>query len=161
MHTKKRLLLALILMALGGFLLHLRIHPFAQNSSNLLPIVAGLISIIVIPALFSFRKTIAYGYVLNGLLVIVGTIVMAHYAMAHKPDPLTWRSLLIGTTLADILVLWGKFFIGQALFDLEMFGYDRQPARAGRSWRYPNLGWWFIHLLAIAYIYALGNIWWR
>lgn len=158
---KSGLLLALIAMALGGFLLHMRIHPVAENSSNLLAIVSGLMSIIVIPALFSFRKTISYGYVLNGLSVILGTIVMAHYALAHRPDLVTWRWLLIGTTLADIVLLSGKFFVGKALFDLEMFGYGPQLSAAGRYWRYPNLGWWFIHLLAIAYVYALGNIWWR
>jgi len=68
---------ALITLALGGFMLHFRIHPIAQNPSFLVPLCAGILSIVVVPLLFLFPKTIAYGYVLNGFLAVVGTIVIA------------------------------------------------------------------------------------
>jgi len=61
-YVKSTLLGALIALSLGGFLLHVRIHPFAQNSSNIVPVISCLLSIIVVPLLFSFRKTISYGY---------------------------------------------------------------------------------------------------
>jgi hypothetical protein len=63
--------------------------------------------------------------------------------------------------LADILILWGKFFIGKALFELETFGYDQNKLKVGITYRYPNMGWWMIHRIAISLVYFLGNHFWR
>jgi hypothetical protein len=57
--------------------------------------------------------------------------------------------------------LWGNFFVGKALFDLEFFGYDPNRERKGRTWRYPNLGWWMVHLVAISAVYYVGHALWR
>jgi hypothetical protein len=160
-YTKSILLAALVTLSLGGFLLHVRIHPIAQNSANVIPLIAGLLSILVIPLLFSFKKTIEYGYVLNGMLVIIGTIGMAHLTIVNWPAPATVGSIILKTTLADILVLWSKFFVGKALFDLEFFGYDQGKTKKGTTYRYPNLGWWLVHLAAISLVYLLGNLVWR
>jgi len=160
-YTKSILLVALVTLSLGGFLLHVRIHPVSQNSSNLIPLISGALSILVIPLLFSFKKTIEYGYVLNGLLAIVGTIGMAHFSIVHWPAPATLGSIILKTTLADILIVWSKFFIGKALFDLEFYGYDPRQAKKGKTYRYPNLGWWMVHLVAISLVYLLGNLVWR
>jgi len=160
-YIKSILLIALITVSLGGFLLHLRIHPVSNNSLNLIPFISGILSIIVVPLLFSFKNTIAYGYVLNGFLVIIGTITMAHFSIVHLPDPITLELILLNTTLGDILILWGKFFIGKTLFDLEFYGYDHNKTKKGKTYRYPNIGWWIIHLATISIIYFLGNILWR
>src|SRR4030043_977942 len=157
-YTKAILLTALVTLSFGGFLLHVRIHPVAQNSANLIPLVCGGLSILVIPLLFSFKKTVEYGYVLNGILVIIGTIGMAHFSIVHWPAPATVGAILLKTTLADIAILWGKFFVGKALFDLEFFGYDPHKAKKGITYRYPNLGWWTVHLVAISLVYLLGNL---
>jgi hypothetical protein len=160
-YTKTILLAALITLSLGGFLLHSRIHPIAKNPANLIPAISCLLSIFVIPALFSFKKTVEYGYVLNGFLVIIGTIAMAHLSLVNWPAPATVGAILFKTTLADILILWGKFFVGKALFDLEFFGYDPRKTKKGKTYRYPNLGWWLIHLAVISLVYVLGNQLWR
>jgi hypothetical protein len=160
-YTRAILLSALITLSLGGFLLHVRIHPIAQNPANFVPLISGMLSILVIPLLFSFRKTIEYGYVLNGILVIIGTITMAHFSLAHWPAPATVESIILKTMLADIVVLWSKFFVGKALFDLEFYGYDPRTAKKGKTYRYPNLGWWLVHLVAISLVYFLGNFLWR
>lgn len=160
-YVKSTLLGALITLSLGGFLLHLRIHPASQNPSNIIPVIAGVLSIIVIPLLFSFKKTLSYGYVLNGFLAIVATIVMAHFTIAHLPDPITLESIILKTTLPDILIAWSKFFIGKALFDLETFGYTADKAKKGITYRYPNMGWWLVHLVALSLVYTLGNLVWR
>jgi hypothetical protein len=139
----------------------MRIHPVSQNPSNVIPFISGVLSILVIPLLCSFKKTIEYGYVINGLLVIVGTIGMAHFSIVHWPNPTTLGSIIFKTLLADIVLLWNKFFIGKALFDLEFFGYDPTRAKKGKTYRYPNLGWWMIHLVAISLVYLLGSLWWR
>ena len=160
-YIKSTLLGALIVLSVGGFLLHLRIHPFAQNSSNIVPVISCVLSIVVVPLLFSFRKTISYGYVLNGFLAIVATVTMSHFAIVHWPSPATLSSIILNTTLADILIVWSKFFIGKSLFDLETFGYDPDRTRLGKTYRYPNMGWWLVHLMAISIVYSLGNVLWR
>ncbi|MGO9372172.1 MAG: hypothetical protein ACLQBD_08725 [Syntrophobacteraceae bacterium] len=155
------MLLALIAISLGGMMLHLRIHPVVKNTSNFLPLFSGILSIIIVPLLFSSKKTISYGYTLNGFLVIVGTIAMAHFSVMNWPQPSSLESILLKTTLPDIVVLWTKFFIGKALFDLELFGYDSGRDKIGVTYRYPNTGWWFVHCTAISIVYALSGWLWR
>ena len=155
------LLSALIVLGLGGLLLHLRVHPVSQNPSNLVTVISGVLGIVLVPVLFGFKKTVPYGYVLNGFLVIVGTIVMAHYSIVRRPVSITLKSILLQTTLADILILWAKFFVGKALFDLEFFGYDATRPKKGVTYRYPHLGWWLIHFVLVALVYYLGHRLWR
>jgi len=160
-YIKSLLLIALLTLSLGGFLLHSRIHPVSKNISNYVPLISASVSLILVPLFFSFHKTIAYAYVLNGFSVIIGTIVMSHYSLSHWPNPLSLRALLLNTTFPDIIILWSKFFLGKALFDLEIYGYDRIKPKIGRSFRYPNLGWWLIHLLGLSLVYSLGFLFWR
>ena len=112
-YTKSLLLVALTLMASGGFLLHLRIHPPADHSYNFIPAVSGVLSIVVVPCLLSFKRTLSYGYVLNGMLAILGTIAMAHFSIAHWPSPAAIDDVALRTTLADILILWDKVLLGR------------------------------------------------
>jgi hypothetical protein len=86
---------------------------------------------------------------------------MAHFSIAHWPNPATVQAVLLTTLLADILILWAKFFIGKSIFDLEFFGYDAAKEKKGKTYRYPNMGWWFIHLAVISLVYYLGFILWR
>jgi hypothetical protein len=123
----------------------------AQNPANLIPALSGLLSVIAIPLLFCFRRTLVWGYVLNGFTALIGTVVMAHFSIVRWPMVL----------LPDILILWGKFFVGKALFDLELFGYDPGHEKKGQFWRYPNLGWWLAHLAAISLVYAAVQLLWR
>jgi hypothetical protein len=160
-YVKSMLMIALVVIALGGFLLHVRIHPVADNPSNLIPVIAGILSIIGVPLLFAYKRTVQYGYVLNGMLAILGTITMAHFSLAHWPEPPTLFTILTKTLLADILILWTMFFIGKGLFELETFGYDQGKPKKGISYRYPNMGWWFIHLVGAGTVYTLGHQLWR
>ena len=77
------------------------IHPQLQNPLY----YRGSLSIIAVPLLFSFKKTYSYGYVLNGMLAIIGTILMAHFSIAHWPAQTTFASIM-SVTLPDILILW-------------------------------------------------------
>ena len=163
-YVRKTLFASLVALAIGGFLLHLRVHPFvplAKNSAKLVPFISGILSIVVVPVLFAFRKTLSYGYVLNGMLVILGTITMADFSIDMATRPVTLEGVILRSTLADIAILWGKFFVGKALFDLETFGYDATQEKRGVTHRYPNYGWWAVHLGVIALVYYLGQILWR
>jgi hypothetical protein len=155
------LLGALIALALAGFMIHARIHLIAQNTSFAVPFTAGILSIVIVPALFWSKKTLAYGYALNGFLCIIGTVTMAHFAIAHWFAPTAPQDILLKSMVIDILIVWGKFFVGKAFFDLETFGYDPNRTKAGVAYRYPNMAWWLIHLAAVTGVYSLGNLLWR
>ncbi len=125
-------LLSLFLLSASGLLLHLRIHPFLLPNplvpgetyidfTNSLSTILPLIDMIFVTILFSFRKTFVYGYLLNGLIVIYGTILMGHFSinqMIIKNIP--FNEMLLKSTLPDIGIAWADFFVGKALFDLYM-----------------------------------------
>jgi hypothetical protein len=160
--TNIRLILlgALVVLALAGFLIHDRIHLISKNPSFIVPFVAGILNIAVIPVLFWFKKTLAYGYVMNGFLCIIGTITMSHYAIARWSNPSSPPDILLKSMVIDILIVWGKFFVGKALFELETFGYDSNRAKAGITYRYPNIEWWLIHLAGVSSVYYFGHRLW-
>ena len=94
-YIRSILLGALVALSLAGFLIHSRIHLITQNPSFIVPFVAGILNIAVIPALFWFKKTLAYGYVLNGFLCIIGTVTMSHFAIARWFDPKSPPDILL------------------------------------------------------------------
>lgn len=125
--TRRVLLLSLFLLAVSGLLLHYRIHNFMAhdtsepgfNSTYFLAFLFPLINVVVVTALFTSKKTAVYGYLLNGILVIYGTVFMTHFSIAEltaKSAPL--RDWVISSTLPDIAIAWVDFFIGKALYDL-------------------------------------------
>ena len=131
---KSTLLIALFLLALSGLMLHLRIHnfmiadklhpdTFLFDRTRFLATLFPLVDVMLVTALFMSRKTAVYGYLLNGLIVIYGTIFMAHFSISEmiaKSIPLS--SMLLKSTLPDIGIAWGDFFIGKVLYDLYMKG---------------------------------------
>ena len=155
------LVAGLFFVSLGGWLLHMRIHPISNLAVNWVPFLAGLISVMAIPVMFLFRRTVAYAYVINGMLVIIGTITMTHFSFARPPEKIGFLTLVTETLFMDILILFTNFMLGKALFELEMLKTDETSARHGRFFRYPNMGWWFVHLCALSIVYVLGHFLWR
>ncbi|MGA2525708.1 MAG: hypothetical protein ABSF79_03710 [Smithellaceae bacterium] len=161
-NLRRILILAIFFLALGGWLLHLRIHPFAKDAENYIPLVAGFISVVIIPVLFIFRSTISFAYLLNGMTVIIGTIAMAHFSIKNPPEVWTLQTILMGTLLADIVLLWGKFAVGKALFELELTVNEPDaPMRSGRFFRFPNMGFWFVHVVTLTTVYIIGYYFWK
>jgi len=132
--TRKILLIALFLLAVSGLLLHYRIHNFmipdklnpgmsVFDGTRFLSFIFPLMDVFLVTFLFTSRKTAVYGYLLNGFIVIYGTIFMAHFSIAEiyakSIPPNAW---LLKSTLADIGIAWGDFFIGKALYDLIIKG---------------------------------------
>lgn len=145
-------ILALLLLSLGGWMLHFRIHPISANPSNLVPFFFGLAGIVVIPQLFNHKKTVIIAYLFNGAGVIIGAIVMAAFSVSALPDPLTLTGIFFKTTLADILILFPKLFIGQMI--LSHF----YPEGLGRMF---TLGWWVRHFFYFSIAFSLGHFLWR
>jgi hypothetical protein len=126
---KKTLLIALFLLAISGLMLHYRIHYFMVpdklnpenlifDSTKFLATLFPLIDAMIVTLLFTSRKTAVYGYLLNGLIVIYGTILMGHYSIAEmtaKSIPLD--KMLLRSTLPDIGIAWADFLVGKALYD--------------------------------------------
>jgi hypothetical protein len=150
---KTTLITGLVFLSLGGWLLHTKIHPPLVHGYGFVPFISGIISVIILPAMFWFRPTLAYAYVINGMLVILGTITMAHFSLVKFGSPFL--------LLPDILMLWGKFVVGKAIFDLDLLHTDQDAQPKGRYFRYPNTGWWLVHLVGWSVVYALGNILWK
>ena len=133
-NTRKILLISLFLIAVSGLMLHYRIHNFmvvdAQSpgfrrfdGTMFLSFLLPLIDVVVVTLLFVYRKTAVFGYLLNGLIVIYGTVLMTHFSIAEltsKAAPAAdW---FLKSTLPDIGICWGDFFIGKALYDLDLSG---------------------------------------
>jgi hypothetical protein len=156
------LIFSVFFLALGGWLLHLRIHPIAKDAENYIPAVAGFISVIIIPVLFIFRSTIPFAYLLNGMTVIIGTIAMVHFSIENPPQVWTLTTILLGTCLPDILLLWGKFAVGKALFEVEL-AVNQPDAQisSGRFFRFPNMGFWFVHVVTLTTVYIIGSYFWK
>ncbi len=164
MQSKQNLKLILVLgfffLSLGGWLLHWRIHTPGDDFSDWIPFFAGLGSVLVLPILFWFKRTLALAYVVNGMLVIIGLITMGHFSLAHWRGGFSLHSLFLGTLLPDMFILCGNFGFGKALFELNLFHHQEDKMRHGRFWRYPNMGWWWVHLTALSVVYSLGYVLW-
>jgi hypothetical protein len=131
---KNTLLTALFLLAVSGLMLHFRIHNFMVadklnlgsfifDRSKFMATLFPLIDAVLVTALFMSRKTAVYGYLLNGLIVIYGTIFMAHFSIAEiTTKSIPFPALLLKSTLPDIGIAWGDFLVGKALYDLYMKG---------------------------------------
>ena len=151
----------LFFISLGGWILHMRIHPPLNHAANSVPFVVGLISFTAVAAMFLSRKTLAYAYVVNGMLVIIGTITMTHYSVAKPPEEITFASLISKTLFPDILILFTNFMLGKVLFELEILKTEETGVRKGRFFRYPNMGWWLVHLAALSGVYLVGHLFWK
>lgn len=147
---KLLLIFGLFFASLGGGWLHYAYHPYAKTGYGWVPFIVGLLTVLVVPILFYFRKTLNLAYLINGFSVIIGTIAMTHF------------SLIIHPLWPDIIILWSKFFIGRAIFCYEVYPPDSNPKVRGLGLiRYPNLGYWFVHLAAWSVVYFLGQYLWR
>ena len=120
------LLVGLFLLAAGSLSIHLKIHsPFYIHGpgeiyfTNSVASLLSFIDLFGVTFLFSRKKTAAWGYLLNGLIVIYGTVMMAHWGWTqfHPPgSPVTL--LLSAPTSIGIGMAWGDFTLGAILYRL-------------------------------------------
>jgi hypothetical protein len=96
------------------------------------------------------------------MTVIIGTITMSHFTLENPPQVWTLETILFGTLFADIMILWGKFALGKALFEMDsVMNQPDGPRRTGRFFRFPNMGFWFVHLVTLTAIYMIGSYFWK
>jgi hypothetical protein len=134
--TKKILLLTLFMLAVSGLLLHYRIHNFMVpdrlnpgslifDGTKFLSFLFPAIDVVLVTLLFTSRTTAVFGYLLNGLIVIYGTIFMAHFSIAEmSAKSIPFDVWLLKSTLPDIGIAWADFFVGKALYDITIRGVN-------------------------------------
>jgi hypothetical protein len=134
--SRKTLITALFLLALGGFLLHYRIHPFIMpdkanpgsmlfDPTKFLASFFSMVDLVVVTLLFCSRRTAIYGYLLNGLIVMYGTVLMAHFSIVDlAPKGLPLGQMILKSTFADIIIAGADFFVGKALYDHYVKGHE-------------------------------------
>ena len=113
---------ALVALALGATLLHFRIHP-PKDTTYLWPNLFSLLDLVLVSLLFLSRSTALLGLILNSFLAYLGIIMMADFSISAtlagqvKVTPgADFFGWLLQTTLADIVILAGDFFVGLALY---------------------------------------------
>ena len=141
-------ILSLFLLSIGGWFLHLRIHPVTENPSYYIPFIFGILNVFIVPFLFHFKKTVIIAYLINGFGVIMGVITMAHLSITGLEPPFTFTIIFIKTTLADIFILLPKLFIAHTIL-LHYF-----PSGLGRFF---TLGWWLRHFGYLTIVYICGH----
>lgn len=130
MRNRNLLIFSLFLLALGGLFLHYRIHPFIITDktdpfiktfsfTKFLAFILPFIDVVLVTILFLSKKTVAYAYLLNGLIVIYGSILMMHFSLAEMlAKDIPSSDFLIKSTFPDIAINWADFFIGKAVYDI-------------------------------------------
>ena len=127
--VRRILLLCLFLMALGAGGLHLKYHPpfeELENPGEYVPVFrnifafgCALTDIFLVTFLFSRKKTAAWGYLLNGMLIIYGTVIMTQYGwlQVHYREG-ALLNYILHPTLPYLSVAWADFFAGAVLYKL-------------------------------------------
>jgi len=122
--VRRNLLLGLFLLAAASLVTHFSWHspvhpPDGLALPNRMASLLALLDVVGVTYLFSGKKRAAWGYLLNGLLVIYGTVFMAHFglsAVSHRGgSPLEY---LMIPTMPEILIAWADFYAGSVLYRL-------------------------------------------
>ncbi len=113
---------ALVALALGATLLHLRIHPPSHGLTYVWPNFFAVLDLVGVSLLFLSRSTAILGLLLNSFLAFLGIIMMADFSLSAtlagkmqvlpQTDFFGW---LLLTTLPDCAILLADFLVGVAL----------------------------------------------
>lgn len=134
MNKRHQLIGALFLLSAGASMLHFRIHPpmavppelaaagktgpKVLTPTYLTATILCLVDLILVTAMFAARKTAAAAYLINGMLCILGSIFMTHFAVSNlirnNVPLISWP---LQSTLPDIAILGGDFLIGMILYN--------------------------------------------
>jgi hypothetical protein len=121
--SRNTLWVALVALALGAAMLHLRIHPMGDDPTNLWPNLFSLLDLFLVSLLFRFRGTALLGLLLNSFFAYLGIIMMADFSLSAtlagqmKVMPgANFFGWLLLTTFPDIMILLADFLVGLALY---------------------------------------------
>jgi len=123
------------LLASAALWLHLRIHPFLKSETltgtaklqigELVAFIFCVVDVLLITGLFLKQETAVYGYLLNGMLVIFGAVMMTHLSIAFKiTKNLPFSVWIWQTTIPDIMLAGADFMVGRTIY----YSWVRQRA---------------------------------
>ncbi len=133
--VRRNLLLGLFLLSAASVATHFSWHsplspPRAQALPNIMAFSLALLDLIGVTYLFSRKKTAAWGYLINGLLVIYGTVFMTHFGWsAIGGEGASLFQYILHPTAPETLIAWADFFAGSVLYRL----WFMEPATKEKS----------------------------
>ena len=120
-NIRRALIVFMFLFAVGSLTVHFRFHPPFENPggdglsfTNSVASVFTFLDVVLVTFFFSRKKTAAWGYLFNGLIVIYGIVFMIHCGWAKISSP--------GTPLAEYLFTPTSPYIIMACIDF-LLGY--------------------------------------
>jgi len=132
LQSVKLLIIAHICISLGGFLIHLRLHPLGQSLYFWWAAPVAAFSVVVLPFLFARRSTVGWGYMLNAGTVLIGLVGMAYYSLMKADWPITLSFILRESTLPYTFVLLAKLAIAHVIL-VEMRSQEVRKEERGCS----------------------------
>jgi len=145
-------LAALILISLGGLLLHMHLHPpFGPHGDDdgLIPLTVDLMGVLVVPFLLSRKNTWLSGYLINGFSVVAGFVLMGGIMVSGwqaVPGP---AALVQEAMLPHIIMLFPKLMIGQRIL---------RHYRPGGTGRMFTPFWWTRHFIYASLVFTAGRL---
>ena len=107
--------LSLAFLSLGGLLLHIRIHPPSEAAIYWFPAIIGVVCSIILPFMFNYSTPARWAFLITMISVIGGIITMADYSIDHPPQNITFVSIMLRTTVPDIIILLAKLPLAIAI----------------------------------------------
>ena len=147
-------LASLILLSLGGLLMHWRYHPVPlpgapASYANIVPFLLGLAGVIVVPLLLSREKTWLAGYLINGFAVITGIVMMGYLGISGWSGLPGIDTVIFDSMLPVILLSAPKLIIGQRILR------HYRPAGTGRMF---TPLWWTRHFFYVSAVFTAGRL---
>ena len=125
-NIRRVLIVAMFLFALGSLAVHFKIHsPFDNpggdgfSFTNSTASVFAFLDVVLVTFFFSRKKTAAWGYLFNGLIVIYGIVLMIHcgWAKVYSPETPLYEYFVTPTS-PYIIIACTDFLLGYVLYNL-------------------------------------------
>ena len=94
--------------SLGSLLLHLRIHPPKDSVFNWIAAGFAAVNTFLMPFLFNSPVTVTWAYLFAWATMIIGTVTMAYFSIVTWKLPVTTQTVIMNSTLPDIIILLAK-----------------------------------------------------
>jgi len=132
------LLLTMCLLAAVAFVAHLRMHP-PLSGGDIYPdgwaaAILTFVDMTLVTWLFARKRTAAWGYLLNGMIVIYGTVFMTHFGWTkvhHQGAALS--DYIFHPTSLDVTMAWIDFFLGTILYRSWFLPASQQTSGTGTT----------------------------
>ncbi|MBM4328652.1 MAG: hypothetical protein FJ118_15985 [Deltaproteobacteria bacterium] len=120
-----QLWLALVALALGGMIVHYKLHPLEAELTHVWPFAFSVADLLVVSLLFAFKSTAVWGLLLNSFLAMLGIIMMTDLGVMSVvngwvkvgffQNPIAWMG---DTMVSSVATTFTDFLAGLALYSV-------------------------------------------